>query len=230
MATQISLDIETTGLSLRSNVLSLSLIADNKAFREEKVPVTELPHINLVIKSPLSGHIEDTAFLMNLELLKKIAGTKTATEGHEVNREISIPEFKNFHVVRPDAAIILMDSFLGACQKAYGDLEIGGKNIAKFDLPMLENFFDRTLSGGGDAFRNNILKKVSYRYWDIGSMFFPYYGEMVSLSKIVNLFGKKEVSHVAYEDGLDSLRCLRLALLAKENPGVALEELAKTVV
>lgn len=76
-----------------------------------------------------------------------------------------------------------------------GKLSLAGKNVAGFDLPWLKHF-------GFDL-------PVSHRVIDVGSLYFPDFRYVPSLSEINKRLGRKAVSHNALADCFDVVAAIR---------------------
>lgn len=188
----ISVDIETTGLDDRSELLQIAAVVDDM-----KAPIKSLRTIDLPIKHVEIKYSEHIAMEMNADLLKKLEN----------------PDFLSYSP--RDAANNLLNFLLEEQAKVGLDdkgkprkVVFAGKNVASFDIPKLKKFFMDYLPERAYEFNN----LVHYKTLDVGSLFFDVFKENVSLSEINNLTGRKQVSHNALDDAFDVVHAVRYKL------------------
>lgn len=185
----VSVDIETVGLNIKSSIIEIAAIFDDL-----KSPVNELKTFHVVIKHEVLEGCENYALGMNAELFKKMMD-------------------KNFNTSTPVEAAANFLAFLSDCQiqagrdskGVYPSLLLAGKNVANFDIPRLEKLFLEN-----SRFSEESIKKLlGHRSLDVGSLYYPTLGDNVSLSKINELTGRKQVSHQAMDDAMDVVYAVR---------------------
>ena len=244
----------------RAELFSVAMISDNDTAFRNAVKVENLPYIDIVIIKPEGGFFQHKGMQMNAALLGEIADVNFRLEKGEtienyyhqdrieallvdhakgekyltyreqlerlnvLNRKVYADPLAALYIISTFVRYVKMERLDGS-----EELEIGGKNFGKFDFQILCNFFERELESD-EIFQRQVLAHASYRFLEVGSMFRPIFGKLVSLGKIIKLFGQKEdVDHTAYADGVDTVKAARLATLKIQNPEVSLEELAKGV-
>lgn len=187
----VSIDIETTGLDLyRSEILQIAAVFDDLVS-----PVGDLFTLNLKIKYHSFDYSEPYALIMNQKLITEMSDKEKSKE-----------------FVTPHEAAAKLELFI---QKVFNatnkKVVLAGKNVASFDIPMLNNFLNRSGRNWHDVteipehFRN----LIHYKTLDVGSLYYDVFGDNVSLSEINKLTGRKEVSHDALDDALDVVYAVR---------------------
>jgi DNA polymerase III alpha subunit (gram-positive type) len=179
----VSIDLETTGLSMDSDILEIAAIYDDGG------PLEELKKFHRIVKYKNFKHAEPYAVAMNAELIK---------ESFKIGTNIT-------------DALLEFDLWLDTIRFNQGismpRLYVAGKNVAGFDIPMLENNYKYYVPIVNDR---NITKNFTHRTLDVGSMYFPYFGENVTLGKINELTGRAaNVSHRAMDDAMDVVVAIR---------------------
>lgn len=203
----LSLDLETTGLDPETHdILSMAMIYDTGKGTPE-----EQPYIHIKIKDPqvvglneISG--SPVALAMNADLLQELYGWKESTEGEILNIQ--------------DAATKIYEFFMEHKIDSDNKVQVAGKNVHVFDLPLLINYFKRELEHSVSLFSRTVGNSFHHRALDVGSLYADIFGENVSLSKINKLTGREPVKHTAYEDALDvvyAVRFKRNAILKIES-------------
>jgi len=208
----MSLDIETTGLNKeKSEVLQIAAVLDNGG------PLESLPAFNVYIKNPTITHLEDGAFGMNINLMSSIANTKvgdningvpvlTLAEAYEQLNIFFLNSYKLAYKWDKDNGI--GKNYNG---KYVRNLQLAGKNVAAFDVPIL-------VSAGKRWNVEFPIKSIDYRFLDAGSMFFSKFGYIAGLDDINKLTGRQPVSHDGVRDAKDVIAAVRLAYgLTKEQ-------------
>jgi oligoribonuclease (3'-5' exoribonuclease) len=187
----ISLDIETTGLDRISNILQIAMVYDDL-----ETPVKDLPKFNVKIFHNSFRYSEPFALAMNAKLIKEMSvGYDKLGEGWVHN------QFAGESILR------FMQQFT---QDNTEKIVFAGKNVASFDIPMVRGMLDQK-----DL---TIFNKIChYKTIDVGSLYFDVFKENVSLSKINELTGRKEVSHDALDDALDVVYAIRHKLGIKDE-------------
>lgn len=185
----VSIDLETTGLSHDSDILEIAAIFDDGVS-----PVSELKKFHALIKCNTFRHAEMFAVGMNANLIKEILAS---------TESLSLSDaFKHFEIWLID----IRNSLPKENDKA-PRLTVAGKNAAGFDIPVLKQ---SSLYLTGSANNENITRHFTHRTLDVGSMYFPHFGENVTLGKINELTGRAgEVSHRAMDDAMDVVVAIR---------------------
>lgn len=187
----ISLDLETTGLNPETHdILSLAMIYDNGKGSPEEQPYI---HIKIEDESVVSSNQitgSPVALAMNADLLQELYGWKESTEGEILSIVDAYSAVSNF--------------FREYNIDSDNKIQVAGKNVHGFDLPLLVKYFNRKL-----ALNSVMTKFFHHRARDIGSMYADIFGENVSLSKINELTGRGPVKHTAYQDALDVVYAVR---------------------
>lgn len=194
MRPYISIDIETTGIDDRSEILQISGVIDDGS------DINNLPTFDMPIMHESIEYSEPYALGMNAELLKKMMD-------------------KNFNTYSPENAVKnLLKIMYTFCDK-YKDekgrdqkIMFAGKNVASFDIPKLRKFI---MKHGTNCQLKDFDRMVHYKTLDVGSLYFDVFQDNVSLTKINTLTGRKEVSHNALDDAFDVVYAVRHKLLDK---------------
>lgn len=180
-----SVDIETTGLADKSEMLQISVVYDNGG------PIDNLLKIDLPIKHEYIEYCEPYAMGLNADLLKKMMS-------------------KDFKTYTPKEAIEQFLSFVENNSKNdKGEFEratFAGKNVGQFDLPKLKSFVAKH---GMYNDKCRFERLATHRVLDVGSIYFDVFGKNASLSEINSFIGRNEVSHNALEDALDVVYAIR---------------------
>lgn len=184
----VSIDIETTGLSMESDILEIAAIFDDGG------PIEELEKFHVMIKYDTFKHAEMYAINMNGNLIRKIL------EGPANSPLVALMSFNSWLEGR---RIRLAGTNEGKLPRLFA----AGKNVAGFDIPMLERSYQYYVE---DPTHPNIVKNFNHRTLDVGSMYFPHFGENVTLGKINELTGRAaNVSHRAMDDAMDVVVAIR---------------------
>jgi oligoribonuclease (3'-5' exoribonuclease) len=185
----VSIDLETTGLSHDSDILEIAAIFD-----DGESPIEELEKFHALIKYNTFKHAEMYAINMNANLIQEI------TKGPANSPEAVLMAFNmwlNGRRIR----------IAGTNEGKLPRLFVAGKNAAGFDIPMLEKNYQHYVSPSIDP---NIVSNFHHRTLDVGSMYFPHFGENVTLGKINELTGRAgKVSHRAMDDAMDVVIAIR---------------------
>lgn len=179
----VSIDIETTGIDLRSEILQISCVYDDGK------PISELKTLDIAIKYESMSYCEPYAMGMNAELLKKMMS-------------------KDFPTVKPATAVAQLVRFLKEVLTETPDQKtilLAGKNLASFDVPMLRSFISRY----HEAYLYEFNRLIGHKTLDVGSMYYDVFGDNVNLSKINELVGRPAVSHNALDDAFDVVHAVR---------------------
>lgn len=188
MRPYISIDIETTGIDKRSEILQISGVIDDGGKLED------LETFDFAIKHESIDYCEPYALGMNADLLKKMMD-------------------KDFKCYSPRDAITTLISKLCDFNEKYLDekgkkqqILFAGKNVASFDIPKIKAFIKKHGSGYNNEVFNSLCH---YKTLDIGSLYFDVYGDNVTLSKINKLIGRNEVSYNTLDDAWDVIYAVR---------------------
>lgn len=190
MKPYISLDIETTGLDPKSQVLQIAMIYDDL-----ETPVSELPTFNKKIFYDSFSHAEPYALMMNAKLIQEMS------KGYN---KLGSDWTHNHYAI--DAALGFMQKFTKDNSEK---IVFAGKNVASFDIPMIRSMAVK------QGYEELFSKICHYKTIDVGSLYFDVFKENVSLSKINELTGRKEVSHDALDDAMDVVYAIRHKLGVK---------------
>jgi DNA polymerase III epsilon subunit-like protein len=192
----LSIDIETTGISDKAQILQISAIFDDL-----KSNVDSLRKIDLPIKHQVLNNAEPYAIGMNADLFKKMMD-------------------KNFKTYSSEEAAKELVTFIKGCKEALPmdwtgkvqqKLVFAGKNVASFDIPKIKAFLESIPKDYIKSFNED----VHYKTLDVGSLYFDTFGENVSLSEINKLTGRNQVSHNALDDAFDVVYAVRHKLGVK---------------
>ncbi len=178
MRPYISLDIETSGLDLqKSHMLQFGLTYD-----DGKSDIKNLPTLNLFVDYKYITYGEPYALKMNSWIFEKIV------KGGE-------------NVVPLDKAIDQMITFIEQHKGRYR-MQIAGKNVGSFDIPILRNHMNETQL-------NRFNNLVQHRTIDVGSIYFSHFGYNPTLDAINKLIGYNAVTHDALDDALNVVYAIR---------------------
>lgn len=190
MRPYLSVDLETTGLDMKSAILEIAFVLD-----DGKSPVDQLEKHSYVIQHNSFTHAEPYALNMNAALIKQIAEKKDT-----VSLEFALKQLE-----------IALTDLSYKCQKYDEETKawridrkvcIAGKNVASFDIPLLR----------ANGFTSSL---ISHRTIDTGSMYFKDFGGVIpSQGEINKLIGREEVSHRALDDAMDVVCAIRAKLLS----------------
>lgn len=190
MRPYLSIDIETTGIDDRSEILQISGVIDDLSSAIGKLKTFDLP-----IKHESIEYSEPYALGMNADLFKKMMD-------------------KDFVTYSPIEAIDALVDNMAMMQEAYKDekgkkqkIIFSGKNVANFDLPKIRNFIIK--HDTNRVYLKNFDNMVHYKTLDVGSLYYDVFKDNVSLSKINELTGRKAVSHNALYDAFDVVFAVR---------------------
>jgi DNA polymerase III alpha subunit (gram-positive type) len=181
----VSIDLETTGLSNDSDILEIAAIYDDGG------PIEELKKFHALIRYDKFKHAEMYAVGMNAELIKE-----SLSIGMPANN--ALKEFCIWlnSIRTPDSR--------GKIQRLF----VAGKNVAGFDIPMLKSNYHYYVDAAPS--NTDITQNFTHRTLDVGSMYFPHFGENVTLGKINELTGRAaNVSHRAMDDAMDVVVAIR---------------------
>jgi hypothetical protein len=168
----LSIDVETTGVNKQKvHVLQLAAVYDNGKDLED------LQTFDRVIKWPSFGHTEPYAMNLNKHLLER------ARQNDDV---VSIGQCRKDFI-----------KWLDKIQPG-GRFTPAGKNIAAFDIPILENPVNKFF-----------FKRFLRRTLDPGSMYSDEFDHIPTLDEINVLTGRQAVSHAALDDAWDVVYAIR---------------------
>ncbi len=191
MRPYLSIDIETTGIDDRSEILQISAVIDDLVS-----PISELKILDMPIKHKSIEYSEPYALGMNAELFKKMMN-------------------KDFKTYSPKIAAFTLVSFMEEMQTKFLDergkpqkIIFSGKNVASFDIPKIRLFIDKQDTEGLNLLRR-FDDMIHYKTLDVGSLYYDVFKDNVSLSKINELTGRNEVSHNALDDAFDVVYAVR---------------------
>lgn len=201
----VALDLETTGLDTsKSQILQIAAILDNG-----KDVVQQLPKFVVFVKNDLITYGEPFALGMNAWIFNEIhrSLTKQETKYPVASLEQALVSLRHF----------LIDAARGA--KAWDEangkdkpkeqVQIAGKNVAGFDIPLLLNQADQIRFDPIASLGEEIKAYIEHRTIDVGAMFYGEFGRNAGLNTINKLTGRTEVSHDALDDCLDVVHAIR---------------------
>ena len=193
MKPYISLDIETTGLDPRSQIIQIAMIYDDL-----ETPVNELATFNQKIYYDSFSYSEPYALMMNAKLIQEMSNGYS-----KLGLDWTHSAYLNENVL----------SFMQRFTKDNTEkIVFAGKNVASFDIPMLRQSMSEH--------HLKIFNKIChYKTIDVGSLYFDVFKENVNLSKINELTGRKEVSHDALDDAMDVVYAIRHKLGIRDDGG-----------
>lgn len=199
MRPYMSIDIETTGIDDRSEILQIAAIIDDGS------DLSQLKTLDMPIKHKSIDYSEPYALGMNADLLKKMMD-------------------KEFVTYTPQLAIESLLVFMETMNATYIDdknkpikIMFAGKNVASFDIPKIRLFIQKHGELNNPLLRGSrslerFDKITHYKTLDVGSLYFDTFQDNVSLSKINELTGRSEVSHNAMDDAMDVVYAVRYKL------------------
>lgn len=183
MTPYISIDIETTGLDSQfCQVLEIGAVIENESWSG---PVELLPQFHCyVIYDKIYG--EPFALAMNAEILRRIANRKNEP---------------NFWFLSPSEVGPALAHFVSQAGFDPKNLLAGGKNIAGFDVPFLEELpgFDKCIN-------------FKHRFVDPGMLYWqPEIDDCPPNTKLcMERAGRPgEVKHTAIEDAMEVIHLVR---------------------
>jgi len=190
-----SVDIETTGLNEKVDVLQIAGVIDNGVDS-----IDELKTIDIKIKYNKFESAEPFALMLNAGIISDMCNK-------DLKHEFCEPE---------EAATKLIEFVREAyaTTKEYdkkndirmnGKIIFAGKNYAAFDDPKIRKF----LSTYAPEILEEYSKLTSYKTLDVGSMYYLDFGYNPSLSQINELTGRTAVTHKALDDALDVVYAVR---------------------
>ncbi len=169
----LSIDIETTGLDRqKSHVLQLAAVYDTGKALED------LPTFNRVIKWPVISHAEEYAMNLNKKLLERAFKKQNIGSITQVRKEF----YDWLDKIAP------VDARFTPC----------GKNLAGFDIPILENPVNQFF-----------FRKFLRRTLDPGTLYADEFDHIPTLDEINKLTGRTAVSHDALDDAWDVVYAVR---------------------
>jgi len=192
----VSIDIETTGISMDCSVLQIAAIFDDGV-----TPIDELQTYNQKIKYH-SFHGEPVAMRMNAKLIEEMSSRAEEDKAKFAEPSEAAKSFLTFMAGCREATREY-DEATGS--KMRGKVIAAGKNYASFDDPRIRKFIE-TFYPKGTSRYDSIM---SYKTLDAGSMYYLDFGYNPSLSAINELTGRTEVTHDALDDALDIVYAVR---------------------
>lgn len=175
----LSIDVETTGLNLeKSQILQLAAVWDDGS-----QSISDLRRFNVIIDNGPLTYGEPYALQLNNALLRKISTDVISTTYHEG---------ATMYIVNARRAFYAWVNNLNAGKAIF----IGGKNVAGFDVPILNN----------NGFHTALFK---HRVIDPGSMYLKDFGQPANLTQINELIGNAPVTHDALQDCIDVILAVR---------------------
>lgn len=179
----ISLDLETSGVDI-SKAQILQIAMIYDDFTQTKI--SDMPSLLINIQYRELSHATLEALEINKNLITQILDKDDPVKKRNCSE-----------------AMDLVSAFL--CKysnKNGGKITIAGKNAASFDIPILDNHLD-----------NKIGLYIKRRSIDVGSLYYPDFGYVPTLSEVNKLTQRSEVKHNAYDDASDVIFAIRKKLI-----------------
>jgi oligoribonuclease (3'-5' exoribonuclease) len=177
----ISIDIETSGLNIqKSKVLEIGAVYDDGIKN-----ISDLDVYSVIIDWPFLDWAEIPALVLNKDLLVDIYNKK----GNCKSPNDAFQGLINF-----------IDKF-----KQNTKIQIAGKNVGSFDIPILLNNMSPEQS-------IKFKSMIQHRTIDVGSIYFHKFGYNASLDEINKYIDYKPVSHKALEDAINVVYAIRKIL------------------
>jgi DNA polymerase III epsilon subunit-like protein len=213
----VSLDLETTGVGVRSpdRILMISMVVEDT--KNHEIPADELPHFTAILE-PSNIQGEPCALAMNAWIMVAIEFSKT-----KMSVEKFFSRYSDLGIAQPtvskgikaaqDHQILTMDDmvskanvFLNLHFGTKDKITVAGKNAAGFDLTFLPTELK-------DRFRHSVI--------DPGTLFWnPNNDRMLPHSDEV--MKRAGVDHIGAHDALEDARMVVLAI--RNSPFYLLEE------
>lgn len=193
----ISIDLETTGLSLHnSQILQIAAIYDDGT-----TPIDSLPSYNVYIHEPIA-YAELGALVLHEEtkIFSKIRAAMKEKKAVTLEKGIEgLIEFILKHrPLREDGS--------------YGRVTLAGKNAGTYDLPLLRRWMTPTQL-------ELFLSIIHHSILDVGSMYYFLFDRIPSLQDILTYLkdnglipAERKVSHDALQDAEDVIVAIRSGL------------------
>lgn len=182
----ISLDIETTGLDInKAEVLQIAMVFDDGSS-----PVDELPRLSFLIKHKQITYGEPFAIQMNAWIFEELS--KKDSSYKRLSIEEARQEMYNF-ISDAKEMTKTWDTTNGV---RVGSIQIAGKNVASFDIPILNRFF-------------SIKDMIDHRFIDVGSMAYNKFGYNPGFNKINKELGLSLITHDALDDAISTIKVIR---------------------
>jgi hypothetical protein len=218
----VAIDLETTGLDPKSNILELAAILDDGVS-----PLNELRSINLLVKNPVVTHGEPYALALNADILVEINEGTDVSEGGRVTSVIT--------------ALTALADMIYTCRElcqewdegirkikpgSYCSVQLAGKNIAGFDLPLIKSNLKSLLTSSEcemdtvyelmDIYSQDRSKKspIAHRVIDAGNLLFHAYGYVPESRELNEYIGYEDptVVHRALNDSVAVVKAVRKSL------------------
>lgn len=190
----VSLDLETTGLDLqRSQILQIGAVFD-----DGKSPIEKLQTFNILIENDLITYGEPYAIGMNSWIFKELHDKNSKFE----KQSLSIALQKLWLLLSEAAERAYEWDVANGKDKPRKNVQIAGKNVGSFDIPILNNQAATVDQAG-------VLAPADHRTIDVGSMYFDEFGRNAGLNSINKLTGRDGVSHDALQDAFDVVTAIR---------------------
>ena len=199
----VSIDIETSGISMDCEVLQIAAVFDDGVSPIENLETFD---IKMYYKTFIA---EPVAVQMNAKLISDMADS---TKKREKTGEA------DYQFFAPSHAVGQVLSFLNKCQRQVqefdkesknsmdGRIIFAGKNAASFDIPRVRQFIEKY---GTNKDLKQFDRITSYKVLDPGSMYYSDYGYNPSLSQINKSLGREAVTHNALDDAFDVVYAVR---------------------
>lgn len=187
----LAIDLETTGLDVvKSQILQVGWVLDDGVS-----PIDQLLRNTFFIENPTITYGENYALGMNAwifqELMKKELDRKYPTATILDARR----DFENA-LAHTSSMALIYDREMGV-KRPSERIQLAGKNVAQFDLPILKNQLN---------FNSGLL---DHRTIDVGSVFFEDFGKNPGFNDINKLVEYKDITHDALDDALNVVVALR---------------------
>ena len=198
----VSIDIETTGISDRSHIIEIGAV-----YEDWVTPVAELPRTRIPVAWNFFEYAEPYALFLNAKLIEDIARNRieSFSPGNAASHLLTFLNLCHTNISH-------WDTENGLDKQLKGKIQFAGKNVAGFDIPKLQLFFEALSPGkpataankGTPGFFTSAFNAVKmHRSIDTGSVYFTEFGYVPNLTQINTVNRRSEVAHTAIEDAID---------------------------
>jgi hypothetical protein len=192
----VSLDLETTGISHKSQILEIGAIYDDWT-----TPVHELKKIRLPFRWQTIDYAEPYALAMNAKLIQDVAYNKIESYSPGEAAKLFVMFLQECH-----EKIMQYDQRNNLQNVLKGKIQFAGKNISGFDMPKIEAWL-----ADHEHFRSAFTKTKMHRTIDVGPMYMTEFGYVPSLDEINKISNPNRavVAHTAIDDAEDVILAIR---------------------
>ena len=200
----ISLDIETTGLGPRAELLQIAAVEDDGI-----TPIEKLDTINFIILKKSYNYGEPYALGMNAWIFEEIKKhlERKETEIPVVPFNVAMQKFSEL-IVSCSKLAVMYDVEEGInpdpdvrCNRK---IQLAGKNVGSFDRLKIDFECEQN--------EFTLPNMLQHRTIDVGGLYYQDFGFNPSLDEINKLNGRDAVSHDALDDAFDVVHAIRQKL------------------